>query len=118
MKELIEQYETKGRAASGMVVMDVRGEEEVRMTGKLSEHTHTLPLPYINQRRAFALDEEEFEEAFGFMKPQLDEMLVFTCKAGVRSDYAAQIAGMEGYTNLINYTGGANEWFYSSSLEW
>jgi len=115
MKELIEEYEIKGREASGMVVIDVRGEDEVKMTGKISQNTYTLPLPYINQRRAFAMDDDDFENYFGFSKPQPDETIVFTCKAGVRSNIAAQIAGMEGYTNLVNYMGGANEWFFYNS---
>ena len=94
--EIIDDYESEGREGSGYVVIDVRGEDEVAFTGKVSPNTHTLPLPLIakeGEDGAFNMDEEEFEETFGFAKPSMDETLVFTCKAGVRSYYGAQYAG-------------------------
>ena len=109
--QVIDEYETEGREASGYVVIDVRGEDEVAFTGKVSPNTHTLPLPLIAQGGAFSLDEDDFEEQYGFAKPSLDETLVFTCKAGVRSNYAAQYAALAGYSKLFDYIGGADEWF-------
>jgi len=93
------------------VVIDVRGEDEVYATGKIHPMVHTLPLPYIAMRDGFNLDEEDFEDAFGFPKPNLSDTLVFTCKAGIRSQQAAQIAAYRGYNNLVNYIGGADDWF-------
>ena len=109
--QIVEEYESEGREASGYVVIDVRGFEEVAFTGKVSPNTYTIPLPSIAQEGAFALDEDDFEEKYGFAKPTLDETLVFTCKAGVRSNYAAQYAAMAGYGKLFDYIGGADEWF-------
>ena len=109
--QIIDEYESDGREASGYVVIDVRGEEEVAFTGQFSPNTYTLPLPLIAQEGAFNLDEDDFEERYGWAKPGLDETLVFTCKAGVRSNYAAQYAAMAGYGKLFDYIGGANEWF-------
>jgi rhodanese-related sulfurtransferase len=60
---------------------------------------------------ALTMSEEDFEASFGFAKPRLDETIVFTCKSGIRSMHAAQFAAMSGYTNIVNYTGGADEWF-------
>ena len=111
MAEIIEDYENGGREESGYVVMDVRGPDEVMYTGKVSPQVITLPLPLIMSKNVFALDEEEFEELCGFEKPQPDETLVFTCAAGIRSQQAAYSAALAGYTNLVNYAGGANEWF-------
>ena len=37
------------------------------------------------------MSEDDFEEEYGFAKPDLDETLVFTCKAGIRSQAAAQM---------------------------
>ena len=91
--------------------MDVRNEDEVAYTGKLSPNTKTLPLPEIMQYNVFAMDEDEFEETCGFPKPTLEETLVFSCAAGIRSVHAAKFAANSGYSKLINYTGGANEWF-------
>jgi Rhodanese-related sulfurtransferase len=89
----------------------VRNEDEIAYTGKLSDCVETLPLPLIAQMGAFNMSEEDFEDSFGFAKPQKDETIVFTCKAGIRSMHAAQYAAMNGYSNLINYTGGAMDWF-------
>ena len=112
LEEIIEEVTNTSREESGYVIIDVRGEDEIRATGKLSPCVETLPLPYIAARGALALDEEDFEAAFGFAKPGLDETIVFTCRAGIRSMQACQIAGaMNGYSNLVNYSGGANEWF-------
>lgn len=109
LKEILAQYTT--REESGVVLIDVRGEEEILATGKISSVAETLPLPYIQQHRVFAMDEQDFLDNFGFEKPRLDETVIFSCKAGIRSKMACEIAVMEGYSNVINYTGGANEWF-------
>eukprot|EP00980_Cylindrotheca_fusiformis_P027227 scaffold19424_cov142-Cylindrotheca_fusiformis.AAC.11 len=101
MEEIIEDYEEGGREESGYVVLDVREPHEIEYTGKLSENTITFPLQKLAQYNAFALEEDDFEEIFGFEKPHLDE-----------SVHAAQFAAQSGYTKLVNYMGGAHEWFY------
>eukprot|EP00567_Pseudictyota_dubia_P009375 CAMPEP_0197439386 /NCGR_PEP_ID=MMETSP1175-20131217/6145_1 /TAXON_ID=1003142 /ORGANISM="Triceratium dubium, Strain CCMP147" /LENGTH=201 /DNA_ID=CAMNT_0042969297 /DNA_START=67 /DNA_END=672 /DNA_ORIENTATION=- len=111
LEEIFEDIDRSGRDGSGYVVIDVRGEDEIAATGKISPHAETLPLPLIAMNGAFGLDEDEFEDAFGFTKPSMDETIVFSCKAGIRSYQAAQFAAMAGYSSLINYTGGADEWF-------
>mmetsp|Transcript_55734 Transcript_55734/g.156399 ORF Transcript_55734/g.156399 Transcript_55734/m.156399 type:complete len:193 (+) Transcript_55734:56-634(+) len=111
MEEIIEDYEAGGREDSGYLVLDVRELHEIEYTGKLSPNTQTLPLQMLAQQNVFALDEDDFEELCGFPKPTPDETLVFSCAAGVRSVHAAQFAAANGYTKLINYMGGANQWF-------
>jgi len=111
MEEIIEDYEQGGREESGYVVIDVREENEIAMTGKVSPNTHTLPLSIMGSREVFELDEEEFERVCGFPKPSPDETLVFTCAAGMRSQQACAYAAQFGYTKLVNYMGGAYEWF-------
>lgn len=91
--------------------MDVRNVDEIIQTGKLSPCVLTLPLPAIAQFNAFAMSEEDFEDQFGFEKPSYDETIVFSCKAGIRSMQAAQWAMMNGYTKIVNYTGGSMDWF-------
>ena len=110
MAEIIEDVANSSREESGYVVIDVRGDDEIEYTGKLSDVVVTLPLPYIAQG-ALAMDEEDFKEAFGFDKPRLDETLVFSCKAGIRSQQAGQLAKMAGYSDILDYMGGSNEWF-------
>jgi len=109
--EILEDIENSSREESGYVIIDVRNTDEIIDTGKLADVVETLPLPVIAQMGAFNMEEDDFEEAFGFAKPALDETIVFTCKAGIRSMQAAQLASMAGYTNLVNYTGGSIDWF-------
>jgi rhodanese-related sulfurtransferase len=113
MEEILEDFEEGGRGDSGYCVIDVRREDEISYTGKLSKSVYTLPVEVIMQQNVFEMDGEEFEELCGFEKPSLDETLVFTCAAGMRSIYACKFAAKAGYSNLINYAGGANEWFSS-----
>ena len=46
MKEIIDDVENSSREESGYCVIDVRGQDEVAFTGKLSEVVNTLPLPH------------------------------------------------------------------------
>lgn len=117
MQQILQEYEDDNTLAEyEYCVIDVRTDQEVVATGKLSPKVHTLPVQTIMQANAFGMDEDDFEAAFGFTKPSLDVMLVFTCAAGIRSVYACQAAAAQaGYSNLVNYAGGANEWFSSSS---
>jgi rhodanese-related sulfurtransferase len=111
MEEIVEDYEQGGREDSGYVVIDVREMHEIEFTGKVSPNTLSLPLQKLMQLNVFELDEDEFEEICGFDKPTPDETLVFSCAAGIRSVHAAQFAAQSGYTKLVNYKGGANQWF-------
>ena len=86
-------------------------ESEVAGTGKVSPNTHTLPLSILSSQDVFQMDEDEFEIVCGFPKPTPDETLVFTCAAGMRSQNACAFAAQAGYTKLVNYMGGAYEWF-------
>ncbi len=111
MEEILDDYESGGREESGYVVIDVREPHEIAFTGKLSPNTHTLPLGMIAQYNVFSLDADEFEEVCGFAKPEPSETLVFSCAAGIRSAHACKFAAQNGYSMLVNYKGGANEWF-------
>jgi rhodanese-related sulfurtransferase len=111
MEEIIEDYENGGREDSEYCVIDVRTDEEVMATGKLSPKVFTLPVQVIMEYNVFGLDADDFEEICGFEKPTPDETIVFTCKAGIRSVYACQFAAKAGYSKLVNYVGGSTEWF-------
>jgi len=111
LHEILEDIENSSREESGYVIIDVRNPDEIAYTGKLAECVETLPLPIIAQTGAFNMSEEDFEENFGFAMPALDETIVFSCKAGIRSMHAAQLAGMSGYTKFVNYSGGSDDWF-------
>lgn len=112
MEEIVKNYENEGRKHSGYVIIDVREAHEIESTGKISPNTLHLPMCLVAQSQIFRMDEDEFEEMCGFPKPSMDETLVFTCAAGIRSSYVCNFAAQSGYSKLINYRGGANEWFY------
>ena len=114
MEEILEDFE---QGDSGYCVLDVRNEDEVESTGKLSKSVITCPLLKIKELHAFELHPEDFEEEFGFVKPHFDDTLVFTCAAGKRAQMAAELAAIDGYPNIVVYTGGANEWFGPPSVE-
>jgi len=111
MQEIFNDIDSDGREGSECVVIDVRGEDEIMFTGKISECVETLPLPIIAQYGVFNMESEEFEAAFGFAKPTPDETIIFTCKAGIRSMHAAQFAARCGYSKLCSYSGGSDDWF-------
>ena len=112
MADILSKLEN-GSGDTNFVVIDVRGQDEIMMgTGLISDEVHILPLPELSMMGAFNMDEQSFEGQFNFPKPSMeDDTLVFTCKMGGRSQQAAQIAQQSGYKKIINYTGGADDWF-------
>ncbi|GKY98557.1 hypothetical protein MPSEU_000812500 [Mayamaea pseudoterrestris] len=111
MEAILNDFEEKGRQASGYCVIDVRSRMEVYQTGKLSPSIPTLPVEWILYDKIFEVDQDDFEDMAKFTKPSLDETLVFTCARGIRSMSACLAASEAGYTKLVNYRGGSYEWF-------
>ena len=111
MVEIVNDFESLGREASNYCIIDVRNPDEVAYTGSLAPGVPTLPLPILMETNAFGMEPEDFEDKFGFAKPTPDETLIFTCASGIRSVYACQFAAPHGYSKLVNYMGGASEWF-------
>ncbi|KAJ5586902.1 uncharacterized protein N7459_002667 [Penicillium hispanicum] len=79
-----------------MVLVDVREPAELNATGIIPT---AINIPLASQPDALYLTEDEFETRFGFPKPRVDvdQNLVFYCKAGVRARAAAQMAVQAGY---------------------
>ncbi|KAF2772178.1 Rhodanese-like protein [Teratosphaeria nubilosa] len=69
-----------------------------------------INIPIRSQPDALFLNADDFEDRFGFAKPQHDKELVFYCKAGVRSSAAAQLAQQIGYKNVKEYRGSWLDW--------
>jgi rhodanese-related sulfurtransferase len=59
---------------------------------------------------AFSLSEEDFEDRFGFAKPERESEVVFYCKSGVRSSAATQLALQNGYEKVAEYPGSWLDW--------
>ena len=100
---------------SGSVcVIDVREPHEIMETGEIEAggtRAINVPLRRIADG-ALGMDAEDFNDTFGSAMPDVDEDIVFVCKAGVRSKVAADISReANGYARTFNFVGGADEWF-------
>jgi rhodanese-related sulfurtransferase len=96
--------------AGKLVVIDVRSDAEIMATGSLHAEVEHIPLEDV-LGGCLDLSPEDWDDRYDFDKPKTDAQLVFSCAAGVRSAYAAEVATAAGYTRVQNYLGGANEWF-------
>jgi len=67
-------------------------------------------IPIASSPDALTLSPEEFEDRFGFAKPELEKEVVFYCKAGIRSSAAAQVAVGVGYRRVGEYRGSWVDW--------
>ncbi|KIW94804.1 uncharacterized protein Z519_04781 [Cladophialophora bantiana CBS 173.52] len=90
------------------IIVDVREPSELKSTGKIPGSRN---LPIKSAADGFFLGPEEFEERFGWEKPSQDDEVIFYCKAGVRSQAAARLAGQAGFGGKIGeFPGSWSEW--------
>ncbi len=93
---------------------DVREPHEVAATGALKHGPTTavnVPLGRV-QGGAFDLSDADFKREFNADRPSRDDLVVFSCRSGARSERACQHAiNINKFTNVFNYKGSANEWF-------
>ncbi|KAK5020439.1 hypothetical protein LTR60_000513 [Cryomyces antarcticus] len=88
------------------ILIDVREPHEFK-PGRIPG---SINIPIASQPDALFLGEEEFEDRFGFGKPDKSKEVVFYCKAGVRSSAAAGMAAQAGYTKVGEYRGSWLDW--------
>lgn len=69
-----------------------------------------MNIPVTSQPDSFFISAEEFEDRYGFERPQKEQEVVFYCKAGVRSRAAAELAKAAGWTNVGEYPGSWLDW--------
>lgn len=69
-----------------------------------------INVPFKSNPGALGLSEEDFEENFGFTKPDPSKELIFYCLGGVRSTAAEDLAKTFGYTKRGNYIGSYEDW--------
>ncbi|EXJ70961.1 uncharacterized protein A1O5_05954 [Cladophialophora psammophila CBS 110553] len=90
------------------IIIDVREPSELKSTGKIPGSRN---LPIKSAADGFFLGPEEFEERFGWEKPSQDDEVIFYCKAGVRSQAAARLAGQADFGGKIGeFPGSWSEW--------
>ncbi|KAK8079602.1 rhodanese-like domain-containing protein [Apiospora hydei] len=91
-----------------VTLIDVREPSELASTGRIPG---ALNIPITTSPDSFHISAEEFEDRYGFARPQPDEdEVVFYCKAGVRSRAAAGIAREAGWKKVGEYPGSWVEW--------
>ncbi|KAI1192210.1 Rhodanese-like domain-containing protein [Nemania serpens] len=88
-------------------LIDVREPEELSQTGRIPG---SLNVPITSSPDSFHLSSEEFEDRFGFARPERDDEVVFYCRSGVRSRAAAGLAREAGWTRVGEYPGSWTEW--------
>lgn len=88
------------------VLLDVREPAEFE-AGSIP---NSINIPVSSQPDALMLPAEEFEDRFGFEKPETNKEVVFYCKAGVRSSAAARLASQSGYGKVGEYRGSWLDW--------
>lgn len=91
-----------------VTIIDVREPGEVAQTGRIPG---SLNVPMTSAPDSFHVSEDEFEDRFGFARPDpADGEVLFYCKAGVRSRAAAGIARDAGWTKVGEYPGSWLDW--------
>lgn len=92
--------------SSDVMVVDVREPVEFQ-DGHIPG---AINIPFKSNPGALGLSEEDFEENFGFEKPDPSKELVFYCLAGIRSTAAEDLARTFGYKKRGNYVGSYEDW--------
>jgi rhodanese-related sulfurtransferase len=87
---------------------DVREPGELQGTGHIP---HAINVPITSYPDSFHISSEEFEDRFGFPRPDKDSEVLFYCKSGVRSRGAAGIAKDAGWKKVGEYPGSWMDWF-------
>lgn len=94
--------------SSTKIIIDVREPSEVLGTGRIPGSKN---LPISSSPDSFFMNAEDFEDKFGWERPGEDVEVVFYCKAGVRSNAAARLAGQAGFGGKIGeYPGSWVDW--------
>ncbi|KYM97154.1 Heat shock protein 67B2 [Cyphomyrmex costatus] len=90
-----------------VLIVDVREFEEIDETGKLPESINIRTNEVVNE---FELSEDKFEEKYGKPKPTKNTKIIFSCRAGSRSEYVQKQMQELGYKQVYNFEGGWEEW--------
>jgi rhodanese-related sulfurtransferase len=94
------------RKDGSVTIIDVREPSEYS-----GGHIPTaLNMPITSSPDALFLTPEDFEDRFGFAKPELGSDVVFYCKAGIRSKAAAGLARQAGFEKVNEYRGSWMDW--------
>ncbi|KAI1775327.1 Rhodanese-like protein [Hypoxylon cercidicola] len=105
--EEIQSLTTHPGSTPRVVLIDAREPSELAQTGRIPG---ALNVPVASAPDSFHVPADEFEDRYGAARPDPTDVLVFYCKAGVRSRAAATIAKEAGYKNVGEYPGSWVDW--------
>ncbi|PHH52645.1 Thiosulfate sulfurtransferase RDL1, mitochondrial [Ceratocystis fimbriata CBS 114723] len=88
------------------IIVDARERGELVQTGTIPS---AVNIPIASSPDSFQIHNEDFEDRFGFERPEKDKILLFFCKAGVRSHAAAKLARDAGW-KTAEYPGSWVDW--------
>lgn len=90
-----------------ILLEDVREPSELKDTGRIPG---SINIPVKTAPDGFFLPDEDFEDRFGFVRPDRDTEVIFYCRSGVRSRAAAGLAKEAGWTKVGEYPGSWLDW--------
>ncbi|XP_050737343.1 thiosulfate sulfurtransferase/rhodanese-like domain-containing protein 3 [Eriocheir sinensis] len=99
-------YSELSNNLDSVVVLDVRNRDEVEKFGQIPG-SHSLPLGEMED--ALQMDDDDFQDKYGFPKPTSDQKLVTSCMKGGRARKAAETLASSGIEARV-YPGSFVDW--------
>lgn len=96
-------YSELAQMKSGLVIIDVRGRNEIRASGSIPG---SLNIPFDKVDSALQKNPQEFRKVFGLNKPKENSPILFLCQRGVRSKAAMDAARAMGFRKAMSLRGG------------
>ncbi|KAK8382347.1 hypothetical protein O3P69_015343 [Scylla paramamosain] len=100
------EYEELAANLDSFVVVDVRGRNEVKRNGQIPG-SHCVPIGELED--AFDLDDDAFQEKYGFAKPSSEQTVVTLCQVGGRARRAGDALAKKGLQARV-YMGSFEDW--------
>ena len=91
-------------------IIDVRIRQDVDFGGMLPKSFNVPIGDIVGQFNGFELSDKEFKLKYGLNKPRKNEYFVIIFTRGVRAKPAVDLLKSLGYSNVIVYPGGFDDW--------
>jgi len=91
-----------------VLLIDCRSKNE--FTEGVIKSKNWINLPHYEIRKYFRMEEKEFKNKVGILKPKTETEIIVYCREGRRAQDAVMSFIELGYRNSKNYFGGVNRW--------